>query len=248
MIAGVVISWAQLTIHQSTLNLSSRDTASFTSVSALLGIIIPLSSGAVADKIGNFVFLVSGAMILMGVNAFGFIFISEVKLVPLLCNATQNTNIFMTSNEQLIYTFADDTEYSNVNEVFSCSSEPQNITSASGEISNNINASKNCSILKFQMSEHNPFINPCNQTLFVRDAKSHKITYWSYLVTRTFYIILTSISFTLFEGAVMLMDKENNIDFGLQRAWGTFAALTSAYIGGVLVSVYSEGKPKLDFT
>ena len=46
----------------------------------------------------------------------------------------------------------------------------------------------------------------------------------------------------------MALSKEKGIDYGLQRAWGTLAALVSSYAGGFLVDYYSEIKEQKDFT
>ena len=59
-----------------------------------------------------------------------------------------------------------------------------------------------------------------------------------------YYSISCGACTTVYDAALMLLIKEKNLDYGKQRAWGTLGALTSAYLGGVLVDAYSEeGKP-----
>ena len=51
---GIVILWAQLSVHQRTLGLRDRDLSDFVSVSSVFAMGVPFLSGIIADKIGEF--------------------------------------------------------------------------------------------------------------------------------------------------------------------------------------------------
>ena len=72
------------------------------------------------------------------------------------------------------------------------------------------------------------------------------VTFWSYLLARTFLGVLTASSLMMFEGAVMATIQELGGDYGIQRFVGNFGAIVFAPLGGYLIDVTSDKRPRFD--
>ncbi|KAK8405616.1 hypothetical protein O3P69_001854 [Scylla paramamosain] len=67
------------------------------------------------------------------------------------------------------------------------------------------------------------------------DPELLTITFWTYLAIRVSHGVLNTVSFTLFDAAVMAEVQEKGTDYGFQRAWGTLAAAVASFLSGYLV-------------
>lgn len=182
---SVVVIWPFLSLHMTSIGLSERDVGIASSLSAALTIICPFIFGFIADKIGNFKFLLSGLTFLCGIASLLFTVIppSTTSVSPYAIN---------------------DTEYWT-------NSTSANITG------------RNTTIDIIPMHQEND---------------NYATTFWSYLAVRGFFVFVQGGSYTLFEGAVMSYMQEKNLDYGMQRAWGTLAVGISPMVGGKLNDFY----------
>ncbi|CAL4059938.1 unnamed protein product [Meganyctiphanes norvegica] len=73
-----------------------------------------------------------------------------------------------------------------------------------------------------------------NVTLAEQDKDNYATTFWSYLIVRIMFVLSQTGSYTLYDGAVMSYMQEHNLDYGMQKAWGTLAIGVSPFVGAVL--------------
>lgn len=55
------------------------------------------------------------------------------------------------------------------------------------------------------------------------DAKSHFITFWTYLFLRVFMVIIIATEMSLLKAAILTMVNGNGSEYGFQRVWASYA-------------------------
>ncbi|CAB3365702.1 Hypothetical predicted protein [Cloeon dipterum] len=73
------------------------------------------------------------------------------------------------------------------------------------------------------------------------------LTFWLYLGVLIFNSIISAVSFTMFDGALIAILRENKADYGLQRIYATIGGMISAPLTGWLMDYASTGKQYTDF-
>ncbi|XP_069156153.1 major facilitator superfamily domain-containing protein 6 [Procambarus clarkii] len=79
LLAGIVIVWPQLTLHQEELGLTTYHTGICSSVMSFLIILVPLLAGLAGDKLGNYKLLMSTATMVTGIGALLFTFVPSAR-------------------------------------------------------------------------------------------------------------------------------------------------------------------------
>lgn len=82
--------------------------------------------------------------------------------------------------------------------------------------------------------EKNTMLPNMQQTRIV-DAKSHFITFWTYLVLRVFMVIIIATEMSLLKAAILTMVNANGSEYGYQRAFGSYAVCIVPMITGVIM-------------
>nr|XP_053655059.1 uncharacterized protein LOC128704073 isoform X1 [Cherax quadricarinatus] len=216
LLAGVVMLWPQLTLHQQQLGLTTYQTGICSSAMSLLTMLVPILAGFTGDKLGNYKVLMSIATAGAGLGAFLFTVVpsANTTTVYYLANGTTNNSL--------------------VNGMINGRDLTNGITNGSNltyETTNLINGKINDSDL----------LNGRVTTVKV-DPEKLTVTFWSYLVVRLLFGMFQSVGYTLYEGAVMAHVQERGINYGYQRAWGTMAVIVGSLLGGYLVDITSGFK------
>nr|XP_053655060.1 uncharacterized protein LOC128704073 isoform X2 [Cherax quadricarinatus] len=95
LLAGVVMLWPQLTLHQQQLGLTTYQTGICSSAMSLLTMLVPILAGFTGDKLGNYKVLMSIATAGAGLGAFLFTVVpsANTTTVYYLANGTTNNSL-----------------------------------------------------------------------------------------------------------------------------------------------------------
>lgn len=78
---------------------------------------------------------------------------------------------------------------------------------------------------------------------------SNPLTFWLYFIFRILATIFMSACYTMMDAAVLAVCKKNpRARFGIQRIFGVLGQAIMSPLGGILVDVFSRGKPQKDYT
>ncbi|CAL4061791.1 unnamed protein product [Meganyctiphanes norvegica] len=75
-------------------------------------------------------------------------------------------------------------------------------------------------------------------SLLPEDNDNYSTTFWFYLIVRGMLVVSQGGAYTLYDGSVMSYMQERNLDYGMQKLWGTLAVGISAFAGGWLRDIY----------
>lgn len=76
---------------------------------------------------------------------------------------------------------------------------------------------------------------PNLQQIKVVDARSHFITFWTYLVLRVLMVIIIATEMSLLKAAILTMVNANDSEYGYQRVWASYAVCVIPMISGIIM-------------
>ncbi|KAK4306124.1 hypothetical protein Pmani_022030 [Petrolisthes manimaculis] len=227
LLAGAVIVWPQLTVHQHHLGLTQYQTAVCSASVSAVAVFIPFCSGFVGDKLGNYKKLLCIVTLLSGLTALLFTAVPSARI-----NTTSVATPLTNTNDVPVATPLHTTPHTNT--IITTHTTPHRDTNATHTTPLTDTTPTLAALLTTTTP---PPINTTTTKTTEVDEELLSFTFWLYLGVRVCYGGLQAVGYTLFEASVMAHTQKHGVNYGYQRAWGTLAVIISSYLSGQLITL-----------
>ncbi|EFX61912.1 hypothetical protein DAPPUDRAFT_302678 [Daphnia pulex] len=248
---GVLLPYAA--IHMKSLGISVEETGAIYSVNAVLSVLIPICSGMIADKLGNFKMSclqnLSARSICQLDRKSGAVSRKE-KTATLALKLFQSDYNIERMIPVLWMALEDESEFDHKSSDFQCSTYGEKLNLLQTVYSQD-NQTENHRTTHYRMCRSQCVVQINRSDLCSDKVREEvinpQLTFWMYLLLRSVFEVFAVGSYTLFDGAALVLVNEVRGDFGFQKMFGFIGFAIFSPISGALMDHFSKNENDTNF-